>query len=294
MKSVFLLFSGLALAVGMNVVDKSKSLSGQEFVDYINNNQNLWTARLNTIPASLGRIKPLPDSKKPRNLAESRLLDIDPPKHFDPRDKWPMCKSLWHIRDQSSCGTSKGEIQVSLSVNDLLSCCHDCGHGCNGGDEAEAYAFYEQQGIVTGSDYTEHQGCMPYPLPMCEHHNNHTTYPACHDPEYQTPKCQPSCQKGYNKSYEQDKYFGLPSYDIDNDVEAIQKELITNGPITVGFDVYKDFEQYTGGIYKHVAGENKGGHSVKMMGWGEENGTPYWLVAIAGMPIGEKKAFSAS
>lgn len=33
------------------------------------------------------------------------------------------------------------------------------------------------------------------------------------------------------------------------------------------------------GVYKHVTGDMLGGHAVKIIGWGEENGTPYWLVA---------------
>lgn len=33
------------------------------------------------------------------------------------------------------------------------------------------------------------------------------------------------------------------------------------------------------GVYHHVSGEELGGHAVKMVGWGEENGVPYWLIA---------------
>lgn len=33
------------------------------------------------------------------------------------------------------------------------------------------------------------------------------------------------------------------------------------------------------GVYKHVTGEMLGGHAIKILGWGVENGTPYWLVA---------------
>ena len=33
------------------------------------------------------------------------------------------------------------------------------------------------------------------------------------------------------------------------------------------------------GVYRHVTGEVLGGHAVKILGWGTENGTPYWLVA---------------
>ena len=54
---------------------------------------------------------------------------------------------------------------------------------------------------------------------------------------------------------------------------------MTNGPIEVAFTVYEDFLTYKSGVYHHVSGSAKGGHAVKMMGWGVENGTPYWLIA---------------
>ncbi|KAI2548815.1 cathepsin B, partial [Homo sapiens] len=33
------------------------------------------------------------------------------------------------------------------------------------------------------------------------------------------------------------------------------------------------------GVYQHVTGEMMGGHAIRILGWGVENGTPYWLVA---------------
>jgi len=32
-------------------------------------------------------------------------------------------------------------------------------------------------------------------------------------------------------------------------------------------------------VYHHVTGALLGGHAIKIMGWGVENGTDYWLVA---------------
>jgi cathepsin B len=54
---------------------------------------------------------------------------------------------------------------------------------------------------------------------------------------------------------------------------------MTNGPVEVSFTVYEDFVNYKEGVYQHVHGSQLGGHAVRMLGWGEENGTPYWLVA---------------
>ena len=55
--------------------------------------------------------------------------------------------------------------------------------------------------------------------------------------------------------------------------------VIKGGPVSVGFTVYTDFENYAGGIYHHVHGEEAGGHAVKLVGWGVENGTEYWRLA---------------
>ncbi|CAH1376875.1 unnamed protein product, partial [Tenebrio molitor] len=32
-------------------------------------------------------------------------------------------------------------------------------------------------------------------------------------------------------------------------------------------------------VYQHVTGTYAGRHAVKILGWGTEDGTPYWLVA---------------
>lgn len=33
------------------------------------------------------------------------------------------------------------------------------------------------------------------------------------------------------------------------------------------------------GVYQHVSGSAVGGHAIKILGWGEEDGVPYWLCA---------------
>lgn len=47
------------------------------------------------------------------------------------------------------------------------------------------------------------------------------------------------------------------------------------------FDVYSDFEYYTGGVYHHTgAGKPVGGHAVKIVGWGQlRDDTKYWIGA---------------
>ncbi|KAK6047408.1 papain family cysteine protease [Cooperia oncophora] len=135
------------------------------------------------------------------------------------------------------CIASKGEIQVSLSADDLLSCCKSCGFGCNGGDPLAAWKYWVKDGIVTGSNFTAHQGCK-------------THYDPCRHDLYPTPKCEKKCVPSYNeKSYNDDKYYGRNAYGVKDDVTAIQKEILTHGPVEVAFEVYEDFLNYAGGVY---------------------------------------------
>ncbi|KAI1713930.1 papain family cysteine protease domain-containing protein [Ditylenchus destructor] len=104
--------------------------------------------------------------------------------------------------------------------------------------------------LVTGSNYTNKQGCKPYPFAPCEWWNSTKThYPPCGTKSYPTPKCEKKCQASYNKTYNEDKFYGRNFYRLDNDTQAIQKELYTNGPIEVAFYVYSDFVHYKSGIY---------------------------------------------
>eukprot|EP00817_Percolomonadidae_sp_ATCC50343_P002228 CAMPEP_0117428470 /NCGR_PEP_ID=MMETSP0758-20121206/8169_1 /TAXON_ID=63605 /ORGANISM="Percolomonas cosmopolitus, Strain AE-1 (ATCC 50343)" /LENGTH=92 /DNA_ID=CAMNT_0005214841 /DNA_START=671 /DNA_END=949 /DNA_ORIENTATION=- len=68
---------------------------------------------------------------------------------------------------------------------------------------------------------------------------------------------------------------------------------MTYGPIQSGFSVYSDFLHYTSGVYKKSANaELLGGHAIKIVGWGSENGDDYWLVANSwGEDWGEKGFF---
>ena len=54
---------------------------------------------------------------------------------------------------------------------------------------------------------------------------------------------------------------------------------MTNGPVETGFLVYEDFIAYSSGIYKYTEGSLLGGHAVKVLGWGTENGIEYWIAA---------------
>jgi C1A family cysteine protease len=53
------------------------------------------------------------------------------------------------------------------------------------------------------------------------------------------------------------------------------KNAVFHHPVVAGFDVYKDFNTYTGGVYQHVSGDLEGAHAVLVYGW--EDSTSSWL-----------------
>ncbi|XP_076844214.1 cathepsin Bb isoform X2 [Brachyhypopomus gauderio] len=220
--------------------------------------------------------------------------DLSLPDSFDSRDQWPNCNTIGQIRDQGSCGScwafgaveamsdrfciqSSGKISVEISAEDLLSCCEGCGMGCYGGFPAAAWDFWTKIGLVTGGLYGSSVGCRPYTITPCEHHMNGSR-PPCSG-EQETPPCVRQCVQGYSPSYTEDRHFGQRSYSVPSDPQQIMAEIYKNGPVEAAFSVYEDFLLYKTGVYQHVTGALLGGHAIKILGWGEENSTPYWLAA---------------
>ena len=81
-----------------------------QFVKFIHQAQTTWKAaptdRFHTISdirKVLGVMKDPNNFKLP--LKKQRLQSINLPSSFDARQKWPVCKSIGEIRDQSNCGS---------------------------------------------------------------------------------------------------------------------------------------------------------------------------------------------
>ncbi|RTG82762.1 cathepsin B [Schistosoma bovis] len=199
--------------------------------------------------------------KKRRPTVDHNDWNVEIPSSFDSRKKWPRCKSIATIHDQSRCG--------SCWVVDLVG---------DGGFLGPAWDYWVEEGIVTGSSKENHTGCQPYPFPKCEHHAK-GKYPACGKKIYKTPRCKKTCQKSYKIPYAQDKHRGKLSYNVADNELSIQKEIMKYGPVEATFTVYEDFLNYKSGIYKHITGEPVGGHAIRIIGWGVEKNTPYWLIA---------------
>ncbi|CAH1405466.1 unnamed protein product [Nezara viridula] len=178
------------------------------------------------------------------------------------------------------CIATNGKFTLPLSSEELLACCSSCGDGCNGGYPSAAWKYFASNGLVTGGDYKSDVGCQPYEIPACSHHVK-GSLPSCDSlPESKTPKCQRKCtNSAYPGSFSSDHHKLKSYYSVSDRVEEIQKEIMLHGPVEAGYTVYSDFPTYKSGVYHYVTGEELGGHAVKIIGWGVEDGTPYWLIA---------------
>merc|ERR1711982_1447 len=97
---------------------------------------------------------------------------------------------------------------------------------------------------------------------------------------------------GEHKTFSDDKYTFDGHVETASGEEQIQRMIMSGGPVETAFTVYSDFENYVSGIYHHVTGGMAGGHAVKFVGWGVENGVKYWKVANSWNPYwGEKGYF---
>ena len=218
----------------------------------------------------------------------------DLPSSFSSSEKWPECPSILEVRDQSSCAScwafgvaevatdrlcisTKGEKKDRLSADDLVACCDDCGFKCKGGYTGMAWEYLRLNGIVTGGEYGTTNWCKAYPFPQCEH-GVEGQYPPCDKKPPVDPECIEKCQDGYPIEYSKDRHIFSNVYQLGTDVEEIKTEIFTNGPVDATFQVFEDFLTYQSGVYHHVEGKNVSLHTVKIIGWGEENGEKYWLV----------------
>jgi cathepsin B len=193
----------------------------------------------------------------------------DLPENFDSREQWPEC--IHPIRNQGHCGScwahaasevlsdrfciaSNGAVNVVLSPEDMVSC-DWLDHGCNGGILTTSWAYLKFFGIVTDT-------CKPYS-----------------SGDGKVEWCKLLSKKCLNDNETYKKYHASSFYSL-NSIDAIKQNLYSNGPVETGFSVYDDFLSYKSGVYrKGPSAKMLGGHAVKIVGWGKESNTEYWIVA---------------
>lgn len=202
--------------------------------------------------------------KKPSFVPKIQLHAGDIPDSFDSRTQWPGC--IHDILDQGQCGScwafgateavsdrfciaSKGADKFVLSPQYLVSC-DNTDYGCEGGYLDNAWEFVENNGLCTDT-------CFPYQSGSGD-----------------VPPCPTQCADGSP----------MTLYKINNiqqiaDAASMQTAIMNGGPVEAAFEVYEDFFSYSSGVYSHQSGQMVGGHAIKILGWGVDSGTPYWICA---------------
>ena len=196
------------------------------------------------------------------------------PESFDAREQWPKCSVIKEIKNQNPCGccwamasssaladrtciSTNGAIDVSLSPQFMVNCLPNQ-DGCQGGNDEPMWKDLMDIGTVPES-------CLPF------HKKDETCTGRCGDGT-QMPK--------YTKA----KNFYSPWGETDKArVEAIQREIMEHGSVTASFWVFDDWdddENWPNPVYhRSKTATFEGGHAVRIIGWGTENGEDYWLIA---------------
>ncbi|XP_053563203.1 tubulointerstitial nephritis antigen-like [Bombina bombina] len=232
------------------------------------------------------------------------------PTSFNSADKWPglvhgpldqgNCAGSWAFSTAAVASDrisiqSMGHMTPALSPQNLLSCDTRNQQGCRGGRVDGAWWYLRRRGVVTDE-------CYPFMAPNvdgspspCMMHSRSTGRGK--------RQATTNCPNPYSSS--NDIYQSTPAYRLASNEKEIMKEIYENGPVQAIMEVHEDFFMYKSGIYKHtpvMAGEpghhqRHGTHSVKIIGWGEEQGTDrrihkYWLAANSwGTDWGERGYF---
>jgi cathepsin B len=250
-------------------VDLSKPAIDKDMIEELNKDEKrTWEAGVNEI--FVGKtLKDVRDMLISRDFfVQNEPIDTLPasnaiaPTQFDSRTQWPSC--IHPIRDQARCGScwafAASEVlsdryciagkNVGVLSPQYLVSCDMSDYGCQGGYLTNSWAFITHTGIPTDS-------CYPY---TSGGGARGTCMTKCHDGSPLT-------------LYKSSKYYNTGS------VENTMNDIVAHGPVESGFSVYQDFMSYKSGIYQHRSGGLLGGHAVKIVGWGVENNTPYWIVA---------------
>jgi len=212
------------------------------------------------------------------------------PDQFDARTEWPECESvIGTITRQSPCGScwamassgvladrmciAKG-VKQQLSPQYMVYCGTET-NGCyGGGDSIPVWEQLMDKGTVS-------EQCIPF---------------AGRD-----GYCPMSCSNGTKITKDMlvtVKGIAIPWNNTPETlVQAIQTEIMTNGPVITSFLVFSDFDNYY--LSKEVYHRSKdavftgSSHLVRIIGWGTtDKGEDYWLVANSwGISWGEKGFF---
>ncbi|XP_026750376.2 uncharacterized peptidase C1-like protein F26E4.3 isoform X1 [Galleria mellonella] len=198
------------------------------------------------------------------------------PNEFDCRTKWRDYISP--VIDQGWCGSdwavtiatvvsdrfaiqSNGMEKILLSPQTLLSCNRRYQRGCDGGHIDAAWNYVREDGLLDDN-------CFPYEAKV-------TKCPVKPKSDNLPIFCTPSVPERTTR------YKVGPPGKLKKELD-IMYDIMESGPVHAVMTVYQDFFHYRDGVYRHTRyGDNQlqGLHSVRIVGWGENRGDKYWIVA---------------
>ncbi|CAL6097549.1 Cathepsin_B [Hexamita inflata] len=208
------------------------------------------------------KLMPAPQLPKTMEFATSEP-NTAIPDAFDFRTAFPKC--VGEIRDQQKCGSCWAFSAVGAFSD----------RRCTAGLDTERVQYSEE--YVVACD-THDKGCQGGSILYVHMFLKKTGTPTLKCISYKsgdgnTKSCPTKCDDGSDITLTKTKSYRIIEMNTTLMMEEIQK-----GPIQGQFFVYEDFTYYEGGIYQHEYGEMLGGHAIITMGWGEENGVPYWII----------------
>ena len=173
---------------------------------------------------------------------------------------WREKNAVTPVKNQGQCGScwsfsATGAMEginalkngklVSLSEQELVDCSYSYGNvGCNGGLMDNAFGYVVEHGICSESDY-------PYvgKVTTCEE--------SLCDPVVKISGC----------------------YDVPSNNELALREAVSQQPVSVAIEAdTRTFQLYTSGVITSESCGTNLDHGVLVVGYGEEDGIPYWLV----------------
>lgn len=187
--------------------------------------------------------------------AEQHVITGSTPSTWDWRDH----NAVNSIKDQGSCGscwsfsaTSAVESAHAIASGSLKSFAEqtlvDCdtnSHGCNGGDKVGGMAFYESHNTILENNY-------PYTA--------------------RTGTCQYSSKTHTSVNVSKVVAGGVDAPDT-------MRSAVAKAPNAVSIQADQPvFQSYSSGIFNSAACGTQHDHATIVVGYGEENGTEYWIM----------------
>jgi len=180
-----------------------------------------------------------------------------------------QCGSCWAFSTTSNVETViavKSGTLTSLSEQFLVDCDHNCGQyrnmngcdeGCNGGLMPNGWKYIMQKGQPTEASY-------PYTA--------------------RTGTCKSATPVGKISNWEW----------VEEDEEKMAEYVATKGPFSIAVDAQR-WSFYNGGIMSSSSicptGDTGLDHAVNIVGYGTENGTPYWIIRNSWNTIWGEKGY---